>query len=132
MKPDVPRPLANAVSAVRRTILAAGECGPVAGSAGRELGRLLLLVKNSPLIEAAAARVLAACIDIDEEIDFVGRCRTPPAHSVENGQIAALFALQELSAMLNEAIPSREAYHLGLAWAFRFSGGETSESAVLA
>lgn len=130
MKPDVPRPLASALDAVRRTILAAGECGPIAGRAGRELGRLLVLVQKSSSIEAAAVRVLAACIDIDEEIDFVARCRTPPAHSVENGQIAALLALQELSAVLNAAIPSSEAYHLGLAWAFRFSGGEASSSAL--
>ena len=130
MKADVPRPLACAISAVRRTILAAGECGPVAGIAGRELGRLLLLVENSPAIDAAAARVLAACIDIDEEIDVISRCRTPPAHSVENSQVAALFALQELSAILSAAIPSSEAYHLGLAWAFRFTGGGASEPAL--
>ena len=129
MKPDVPRPLARAVRDVRKTILAAGEFAPVAGSAGRELGRLLLLVKNSPAMEAAAARVLATCIDIDEEIDFLARCRTPPVHSVENAQTAALFALEELSAMLNGAAPSSEAYHLGLAWAFLFTGG-ASEPAL--
>jgi len=117
MKPDLPRPLAQALQAVRMAIASADSAA--AGCAAKELGFLLSLVEMTPAMEAAAARVVAACADIDEEVEAVSRCRVPPAHSIENAQILAQWALQDFALTLPGAGPSREAFHLGLAWAFR-------------
>jgi hypothetical protein len=117
MKPDLPRPLAQALQAVRIAI--AGADRAAAGCAARELGFLLSLVETTPVMESAAARVLAACADIDDEIEAVSRCRVPPAHSIENAQTLAQWALQDFALTLPGAGPSREAFRLGVAWAFR-------------
>jgi hypothetical protein len=131
MRLDLPRPLACPLDSVRATIMAAGVCDAKAAGASAHLGYLLTLVHVSPAIHAAAARMLAACLDLDEEVEVRSRCRVPPAFSVENARSAALWALQEFTATLEGVAPSSEAYHLGLAWAFRYAG-DSRRSAVTA